>query len=760
MNIKKQKRSLRMQYITLYLLAALVPATISLLALLLSYRALEKDTINSNKASLALLQQSLDTHFQDINNKLLLIQQDPDLSKHSLQQRPVEARSRLQETLGIPNLCENLIINIRGKDYYYTSIGNYDSTTVKSSYFINDLKKHGFTYEMWRETLNSSTAATFWPVDTYQTLPDYMYYFVPLNATLRYESDNALPSRTAAVIIDQNTIQELYYSSQSDIRENNLLFNSDMNLLSYSTPSINTEELIQLCDYLKTSISTDDVLLYDLNGESHLIFTAQSAETGLYYVRFTSRVDAFRPLMSLRNYTILILLCAFIIGFALIYYGVKKSYTPIQALVNWIKESQNNNNVIQDELQYIQNTFDTVMEHNRSLTLTIDNSRRGIINHVLRTLIQGGFPTPEAFQDACNNSNIVLNKKYFSACTIFIEDNSDNTPIMDFDKILQTIHGSLNDSLQLQVMDMLFSQKLIFVISSDSAENNQYYSFMNKIKEELFVQEKLVTSVGVGSFYESYEDLGKSYLESINALDYRIIYGKDCLIMPETYHKTMDENTYPHETLKELQKALAIYDSESLAEAVHDLIIFTKSAKCNLHTAKYICYDVFSLLKKMPIFSSPEYTSSITHSLDIMELTNYNTIDEFFTTFLNIIQNSIDSNGIVTNEDIRLQLVDYVNTNCFTYDFQISSMADHFKLSRQYILKLFKKRTGTTISEYVTNLKTEKAMQLLRDTDLSIQEIVQEIGNADVSGFIRLFKQKTGITPSQYRNNYKTSNRQ
>ena len=65
--------------------------------------------------------------------------------------------------------------------------------------------------------------------------------------------------------------------------------------------------------------------------------------------------------------------------------------------------------------------------------------------------------------------------------------------------------------------------------------------------------------------------------------------------------------------------------------------------------------------------------------------------------------------------------------------------------------RLFKERTGRTISEYVANLKLEKAMQLLQETDKSLQEIVLDIGNTDVSGFIRLFKQRTGMTPGQYR---------
>ena len=78
-------------------------------------------------------------------------------------------------------------------------------------------------------------------------------------------------------------------------------------------------------------------------------------------------------------------------------------------------------------------------------------------------------------------------------------------------------------------------------------------------------------------------------------------------------------------------------------------------------------------------------------------------------------------------------------------------MAEHFSISPQYMRKLFKNHTGVGISEYISNIKLEKAMYLLRDTDMNLQDIVIEIGNTDVSGFVRSFKQKTGMTPGQYR---------
>ena len=49
-------------------------------------------------------------------------------------------------------------------------------------------------------------------------------------------------------------------------------------------------------------------------------------------------------------------------------------------------------------------------------------------------------------------------------------------------------------------------------------------------------------------------------------------------------------------------------------------------------------------------------------------------------------------------------------------------------------------------------------MQLLRETDMSMNEIVVEIGNTDVSGFMRFFKKNTNQTPGQYRKMYRENN--
>ena len=270
----------------------------------------------------------------------------------------------------------------------------------------------------------------------------------------------------------------------------------------------------------------------------------------------------------------------------------------------------------------------------------------------------------------------------------------------------------------------------------------------------------LVTTIGIGSFYESFEHVGKSYLESVNALDYRLIHGKACLITPAMYNINFSEISYPTQDFELLYSALISRNMNTAVAIIQRLYHYAKSKHCTLHAAKYICYDTFSILKKMPAFVNIGYVNTLSQDLNITRLTNFETIDDFFSSLLNIVQNmtvSENAPNTASNNHIGQELVNYISTHCFSYDFHVAGMAEHFSISRQYLRKLFMDYTGMGISDYIMQLKLEKAMQLLRETDMTLQDIVVEIGNTDVSGFIRLFKQKTGMTPGQYRKNNSTT---
>ncbi len=74
--------------------------------------------------------------------------------------------------------------------------------------------------------------------------------------------------------------------------------------------------------------------------------------------------------------------------------------------------------------------------------------------------------------------------------------------------------------------------------------------------------------------------------------------------------------------------------------------------------------------------------------------------------------------------------------------------------SVNYFSTLFKKETGEGFSKYLTRVRMEEAKELLRETGLSVQEILKRVGYGDIKHFTRVFRAETGLTPGEFRKLY------
>lgn len=81
----------------------------------------------------------------------------------------------------------------------------------------------------------------------------------------------------------------------------------------------------------------------------------------------------------------------------------------------------------------------------------------------------------------------------------------------------------------------------------------------------------------------------------------------------------------------------------------------------------------------------------------------------------------------------------------------IEELAQSVSLSESRLQHLFKEETGCCITDYLRNLKIEKAAELLTTTFLLIKEIRQEVGLPSAKQFLKYFKEKYDCTPREYR---------
>lgn len=97
-------------------------------------------------------------------------------------------------------------------------------------------------------------------------------------------------------------------------------------------------------------------------------------------------------------------------------------------------------------------------------------------------------------------------------------------------------------------------------------------------------------------------------------------------------------------------------------------------------------------------------------------------------------------------------ILEYVNNN-YDKHLGLNDCANQLHISPNYISRMFKKYTQVSFITYINELRIKKALELLRDTDLSIKEIAQRVGYNNLNYFYKNFKAVTGITPRIFKGN-------
>ncbi|MFV0504392.1 MAG: response regulator [Lachnospirales bacterium] len=97
-----------------------------------------------------------------------------------------------------------------------------------------------------------------------------------------------------------------------------------------------------------------------------------------------------------------------------------------------------------------------------------------------------------------------------------------------------------------------------------------------------------------------------------------------------------------------------------------------------------------------------------------------------------------------------MELVTYIENN-YRDNISLSTVAENCHMSPNYVSQLFKKESGFNFVQYITQLRMEEALKLIETSKKTIAEISSYVGYNDYFYFLKIFKKYTGKTLSQYR---------
>lgn len=103
-------------------------------------------------------------------------------------------------------------------------------------------------------------------------------------------------------------------------------------------------------------------------------------------------------------------------------------------------------------------------------------------------------------------------------------------------------------------------------------------------------------------------------------------------------------------------------------------------------------------------------------------------------------------------KNYTIMALNFIEKNYRNPDISVKSVAEHIKIDRTYLYRLFKNETGTSVIDYINDCRIATAESMLVDKSVSIKDIAYSVGFTDQMYFSKVFKKAKGVSPTEYRN--------
>lgn len=289
------------------------------------------------------------------------------------------------------------------------------------------------------------------------------------------------------------------------------------------------------------------------------------------------------------------------------------------------------------------------------------------------------------------------------------------------------------------------------------------YDYMKDVLSREFHNASDKYNIGVGRVYPDILSLGKSYIEALKALQYHMVDNRSNIIHYDDIKVNDISETggqiYPYDDLRKIAFHIQKGNAKEIKEMITGLINTIITGNLSSFLAKCIIFEIYNVLYKTAVkmdidlqviqaVNPDQYADNEPDSLEKLCKMLFKACDS-----LCDIINEREANENFGENSIYIQLSQYIESNYCNYEFSLKRMEQQFGLSAAYISKIFREKTGLTISEYLWDLRVKKAKNMLSGSNVPLKEIVKAIGYIDISSFNRKFKMSEGMTPGEFRRN-------
>ncbi|MDF2537481.1 MAG: two-component response regulator, CheY-like domain protein [Herbinix sp.] len=261
--------------------------------------------------------------------------------------------------------------------------------------------------------------------------------------------------------------------------------------------------------------------------------------------------------------------------------------------------------------------------------------------------------------------------------------------------------------------------------------------------------------VAVGKQVCGIGNVPDSYRSAVLTLQKMFFVGFDQILFSGSYKG--DSYIFLGDKIKDFRSYLIQDNKDHAITLIHDLI-----QELTLHSntlASNIKNYFYRMLLQLYETSRELFVDTFLETHDYNQawqtLTKFNTLYELETYTIEQIEAFFKyRNEKRDNLGKVLQIKNYIAANYTNSNLSVKQISEYAFISMAYMCSMFKQETGKTINQYITNLRIEKAKELLKNKSYNISEVAEHVGINDSQYFAKIFKKNVDMTPTMYKETY------
>ena len=374
------------------------------------------------------------------------------------------------------------------------------------------------------------------------------------------------------------------------------------------------------------------------------------------------------------------------------------------------------------------------------------------------SLIEGRIPESQ-IEKYVQNYQINLTGPYYVVTVLHISTtNPENVPIDPFlltVSVKKLAEEQLTEKWNCRTVTYL-GDILVIAQLSDVDSVTHFTDDMDRFCKMAKRVCKAKITAGIGHVCSGPEELQMSYLGAKNAVSYRVLYGNTRAInIAEIDPQENADLPWEEPFIQKIIKKVKVGEEQPLLDAIAEFTEKLAGSKMSLQRYRILIMELITELSRFGANNQINLEDVFGGNGDVytraMQLESTDALREWLCENCLKLQKQVQNERQDTTKSFVSKAIDYVKEHYADTDLGIETICGYLNVSAAYFSTVFKKETGKTFINYLTDYRMEEAVELLLTQNEKTYVIAEKVGYTDPNYFSYVFKKQFGMSPSKYK---------